>query len=321
MYLLIGDYHANEKDLDDCERLAGYILAILARNHRITPVFLGDLYDTHSVIRAEVQRFWYDFFEKISSHYTIVISGNHDRPTNQSSKANALLAHSSQVELFTEGEMGRVNDVVWIPYCHDPEEFVRICNFYKDIDTVICHQTFQGAQYENGFYAKDGVDQNRIPQAKVISGHIHSTSTLGKVFYPGAPRWRTLSDAKQIERYLYLTDGDFNILEKFPTSPFCSKTVHYELNGKDQNLEFNTKDRYFLDIKGPIAFIKEMQDKYRGKAKIRIFEEKESATLLTESDPLDVSVNKWLANYKSTIPDFQEKIKNDGFFRKFFRNN
>jgi hypothetical protein len=85
--------------------------------------------------------------------------------------------------------------ILFVPYVHDPAEFVQICQQYPEAKTVVCHQTFAGSYFENGFLTPDGVEPNLLPQEQVISGHVHSPQRIGKVWYPGAPRWRTVSDA------------------------------------------------------------------------------------------------------------------------------
>jgi len=64
------------------------------------------------------------------------------------------------------------------------EDGVHALSFHKDEDQFLsklksgkilfCHQTFDGAKFENGFYAPDGFDFSGIKYEKIISGHIHT---------------------------------------------------------------------------------------------------------------------------------------------------
>lgn len=321
MYLFIGDYHATEKELDDCERLAKYIIDILRSDTALVPVFLGDLYDTHGIIRAEVQKFWYDLFN-LMPRKPIVITGNHDIPTNRHSSANSLLAHADHITLVAKNSMYAHEGNVFASYFTDKELFIKECNKYKETN-LVAHQTFSGAKYENGFPAKDGIEANLVPQTKIISGHIHTASSFGKVTYVGAPRWRSFFDANQKERFIYKMDRDLNIVERYPTSSICRVMHHFVVKeGEPLEIHPNLKDVYNIDIHGSQDFIKKQQPQYKF-ARIRIFEEeKEFATYISESDPLNVSVTKWANNYqpKNTHKDlFLEELKKDDFYGKFFK--
>jgi len=97
---------------------------------------------------------------------------------------------------------------VAVPYYSDPVEFVREVTEAKktqtEADVLFCHQTFSGFEQGTGFYSKDSVDPNDVPFKLVISGHIHKPMKIGKVWYPGSPRWRTLTDAEVEKRAIWL---------------------------------------------------------------------------------------------------------------------
>ena len=324
--LLVGDVHAVEKDLADCQSLIDYIDSIVKENHCI-PVFLGDLYDSHAIIRAEVQRFWYDAFKKLTeTEVVMVLAGNHDKPNNKSSNASALLAHIGEhVEVaFADTPIKGIRgsffkDTLFMGYYDDHEKMIKLAN-ESDCKYLICHQTFSGAQYENGFFAKDGIDQNLFKQEKIISGHIHKEAILGKVLYPGSPRWRNISDATMEERYLYLVDEDLNCIKKYPTSPVCSR-IHRLQDTQESPLSsqvFIEKDRYHIDIKGDREFTLNRKSLYPN-CKVSVCETKVQPTaILSTQDPLPVSLNKWLNQFnpKNTYnEDFKNKIKQDPFFK------
>lgn len=195
-------------------------------------VLLGDLFDTMSHVRLEVMAFWRDAIRRArrsSAGSTIVLVGNHDR-------SNDGLEHA--LWPYGQGEEATIIDapqilqgVLFLPHMADPAEFVRLCRAHPT-RTVVCHQTFDGAQYENGFYAgADAVDPAAIPQDQVISGHIHKPGRYGKVWYVGAPRWRTASDANE-ERAVWCVDHapDGSIVAAVPrdTARWCRRIVQLE---------------------------------------------------------------------------------------------
>jgi DNA repair exonuclease SbcCD nuclease subunit len=321
-YLLVGDVHATEKDLNDCQELLKLILDTISRTGAM-PIFMGDLYHTHSIVRIEVQKFWADAFAKMNvlGVKPIVIMGNHDSPTGAYTGVNALILHKFQATVVLPEEPFNRGDFMAIAYHRHGDAFIVEANKPEhQAPVLLCHATFDGAQYENGFYAKDGIDQAKIPHVKIISGHIHKTSLIGKVLYIGSPRWLTISDSEQEERWLFLVDDEFNFLEKIPTSPVC-RVIHRLIDTEDAplgNIDFCKKDHYIVDIHGRLEFINVRKSLYRGKARVRTFEKKENATaILKESDPLNVSLVKWLKAYSTKYLDkekFIQKIKEDLFY-------
>lgn len=321
-YLLIGDVHATEKDLDDCRSLLSLILETV-RYTGAVPIFMGDLYHTHSIVRIEVQKFWADAFSKINELGVkpVVLMGNHDAPTGRYNNVNALMLHKFQATIVVPESPLIAEDFTAIAYHRDIDAFIDETKAHTS-HVLLCHQTFDGAMYENGFYAKDGIHQTLVPAEKIISGHIHTTGVIGKVLYIGSPRWLTISDSEQEERWLWLVDQNFNFIDKIPTSPVC-RVIHKLIDSEEKPLEgyeFLEKDHYIVDIYGRPEYINSRKNLYRGKARVRTFEKKENATaILKESDPLNVSLNKWLEAYKPKYLDkesFTNRIKDDFFYGK-----
>jgi DNA repair exonuclease SbcCD nuclease subunit len=209
--LLVGDVHATPEELGDCRRLIDFVAKTAQENGVDYIVFMGDIYNTHNVMRVEVLAFWKDAFEKLYKicRDVIVLVGNHDY-AGEGLPIHALLAHDTQV-LVVDKPCNFDLGILFLPYMSSREAFVEACEYEKAAQstgpTVLCHQTFEGSTYENGMYAPDGVDPNLIPQTTVISGHIHTPQSFGKVMYIGAPRWRTLSDAN-VERAIWIYDFD-----------------------------------------------------------------------------------------------------------------
>jgi DNA repair exonuclease SbcCD nuclease subunit len=201
--LWIGDVHARYTDLDDCRILIDIICNSIETYRPNLIVFLGDQYHTHGVVSTEVQKFWKESFDRIGKYPgdKKVIVGNHDKPGNANLSSHSLQCHTgvSIIDVPTEE-----NGILYMPYYHDKQAFIDVCLKSK-AKTVVCHQTFSGVSY-GGFTPTDAIDVELIPQTRIVSGHIHSPMSFGKVWYPGSPRWLTLSDAN-IERFIYFEDG------------------------------------------------------------------------------------------------------------------
>lgn len=310
-YLIVGDYHAEPSDLEDCRRLADFIVE-KAKEQQAIVVFTGDQYHTHAIIHAEVQLFWCELYSRLQNEAfgSISLVGNHDKPGSASSKASAMLAHTAQTDVVRDPLPG-TNSVLFLPYYDNKDEFVAACKKHPT-HTLICHQTFDGSKYDNGFYAKDAIDPNLIPQKLVISGHIHTPQEFGKVWYVGAPRWRTLSDA-DVERAIWLVviDGNGNIYQKqsFDTGAVCRKIrtfVDREENWTDSDGEvwappfMNTKkDEWNVDIYGSAAYIETRVGIYKMLGcRIRTFRTDVEQADVKESDGFNVAYEKFMEEFK-----------------------
>jgi DNA repair exonuclease SbcCD nuclease subunit len=276
--LIVGDPHVTAEELRDSECLLELVRDTAEGENVDAILFLGDLYHTHSIVNVEVMAFWRRWFVELAKSSSIfVLLGNHDMPGNESSKAHALMAHEDQervtvvdtprtFELVTDGA------IAFVPYMSNSLEFLKAATALGG-KTLICHQTFTGSRFDNGMYAPDGADSNLLPQEFVISGHIHTPQSFGKVWYPGAPRWRTLSDAN-VSRAIWLVtfDDSGKIVDKksFDTGGACRqirfcKVTPVEHEGqlvpafeprvelKDGNPIAGVDWRF--DIEGPSAFV------------------------------------------------------------------
>ena len=223
--LLVGDVHATVESLEDCWRLMEFVGQKAEEHKPDYVVFLGDQYDDHAIVNVQVQRFWLDVFTGLSCK-TIALVGNHDRPNDTSVVAHSMQVHKEQILVIDRPIP--VGGVLFCPYYADPAQLVEVCKSnFPYIPMVVCHQTFQGAQYENGFYAKDALDSNLLPQEIIISGHIHTPARFGKIWYPGSPRWLTWADAN-INRFIYLFDTETKEIQGWPTRKTCR--VLYKVN-------------------------------------------------------------------------------------------
>lgn len=298
-YLFVGDPHAEPHDLADCLALARYVIR-LAREHKATLVVAGDLYHTHAVIHAEVQYFWWAFYEacrKVGVR-AITIKGNHDAPGTEGSKATALLAHTGQCTTVLYGPYVE-SGLLFCPYGAGAQ-LVEWSGAHPECPTLFCHQTFDGSRYENGFFAGDGVDPNLITQSMVISGHIHEPQAFGKVWYPGAPRWRTLSDANT-DRAVWLLEFEAGRLVRrtpFDTGAVCRRILQgVDTPGAplDPDKRPAAKDVYHVTIAGPRAWLTERRPLFEGWARVRtVCTEARASVRVRESEGVGVAFGKWL---------------------------
>lgn len=302
--LFVGDPHVVPAEFKDCWRLIDLIMEVRKTQWVDYVCFLGDLYHNHEVVHAEVMLFWRQAFEQIDVPM-IVIKGNHDQPNSKVTQASSLLAHEGAVGVtIVHNEPYAIDWVGFIPYASTQEQFVAWANHpnVAKCHTLVCHNTFRGATYENGTPAHDFYEQTLAPQKTIISGHIHTPMTLEgspKVIYPGAPRWRTVSDAN-VDRNLLLVSFEDKIewTKSIPTSEHCAPYFHLVDDETDplEGLTPKTNARYVIDLKGSPAWIKARVALYPF-ARIRTFPTSKAISL-KESDGLDVSLANWVDQYQ-----------------------
>lgn len=217
--LLVGDPHVVPDELDDAGRLLDFVEEVADKTEPDFVVFLGDQYHTHAVVRLEVLDFWKRRLQT-ESYRSLMLVGNHDRPNDQNLKIHGLPETSSNHVVFEAEDIGGVR---FLPWYHSNDEFTSKA---AGAEIVVCHQTFNGSKYENGMWAPGGVEPDAVPAKMVIGGHLHSPQEFGHVWYPGAPRWRTMSDVN-IDRNIWLFDTKTFERQGFSTRGHCNALYEF----------------------------------------------------------------------------------------------
>lgn len=278
--LRIGDPHVMVSNLSNSQALIDFVVST-AKEEAVDQIeFLGDLFHTHAVKRIEVEHFWYHALSKCSEivgkNSVVVLVGNHDQPGSKEKEQemNALNVFKD-LALIANKPMTVRNNIAYIPYMSDKDAFLKASAELYDkgaTKLLIAHQTFTGATYENGFYAEDGIEPDLVHQENIISGHIHKQQQLGKCFYPGTPKWDTMSDAnedKGIWIFEHNTDGSIKdkkfISTKDIVTPIYKHT--YEEGGEEPVLTEGARN--YLELVGKAAWITKMKKKYKGKCQIK----------------------------------------------------
>ena len=302
-WLLIGDPHAVADELDDCRRLIDGVAETIRVEKPDYVLFMGDQHHNHAIMHIEVMAFWREAFRKLGTIgppiYALV--GNHDMPGDGVSPNHAMLAYEGLPGIFIVDKPTRVDGLLLLPYRHHNNDFtndVLSC----DNRVVLCHQTFNGGKYENGFYAQNGCPLEGLRDRWFISGHIHTPQAFENVTYVGAPRWRTLSDVG-VNRALVLVELEKNqepkFLKLFDTGKWCQKLVHLvdrqEEPLTDQSL--NPAWKYIIDIHGDEAFIKARKPGWAG-ARVRTFKTQSTTKPVSESMGIGKALMAFLDGYK-----------------------
>lgn len=273
--LILGDPHVMVTNLEESERLLQFTLEQAKANKVDRLILMGDLFHTHANVRVEVLEFWNRWFSTLSETIeTFVLVGNHDQIGNYTSKSHALSVFNNQFEkVFIISHPISFGVFGFIPYIHDKIEFVKEANRLtaEGAKTLFVHQDLDGAQYENGFYAPDGVKQEDLNCDLIIGGHIHKRSRFGKVILPGTARWLTSSD-KNEDKGLWLAEFDEEgkiLKEEFlDTSHVCIPIYAYQFKEGEAEPIIPIGSRASVELIGSSEWVSKNKAKFKGIASI-----------------------------------------------------
>lgn len=201
-----GDPHGNINNIDVFKQYLCTLAKLEEQSDII--IILGDLFHNHSIVRVEILNLWLSYLKNVKIPYYLMV-GNHDLPSSNISAFKSI--HALEGFKFLENVMvvddvGAISNkqhnvnLGFIPYCHDAKTFNEKIILLKDVDYLFCHQTFNGAKYDNGFYAPDGLPVELVSQFKlVISGHIHTQQQFANIWYPGSPYAMNFNDANSLK--------------------------------------------------------------------------------------------------------------------------
>lgn len=282
--LRIGDPHVMVSNIKESVKLIDFAIKTAQERGVNTIEILGDLFHTHAVMRVEVVDFWqrmFDRFEEEGLKIRVLI-GNHDQPGSREKEQlmNALnifdtkdnSVHSHRIII---NKPMVVDGIAYIPHMSDKEAFLRASKeLYEQGATklLIAHQTFTGAQYDNGFYAEDGIDPALASQEAIISGHIHANQQIGKCDYLGTAKWDNMSDAnkdKGIWIYTHAEDRSVVSKEFISTSEVLTPIYKHTIIEGEEEKKLYENARNYVELVGKSAWITKMKKKYKGKAQIK----------------------------------------------------
>lgn len=321
--LFIGDLHAMPANYEDTGIILDYAKELVRENPTIVRVvFLGDLFHTHSVVRQEIAHFVRrkirEIFEQRGTQI-FILAGNHDGSSPSSVELNAIRMvfdgdrHVTIVDSELEGH--QEGPFFMVPFIGDNEQFVKTCQAFPD-KILVCHQTVKGACYENRSLAPGGVDQSRLPQRRIISGHIHLEQRVDRVFYPGTPRALTASEHNE-DKGLWVYNDENDEWLKYSLNGKVKCFVRYDIEqGKEQDdmlaqQQWNPKDDVRVCIHGTETFYREMLTKYeRLAAKVKFIPDiRKDLKKKVDIDSEGGSVNKSLHRYVHKIYDADDNMK------------
>ncbi len=329
--LVIGDPHVTVEDMADAHKLMDLVEKTVVDYDIQNAIFLGDLHNNFAVTNVRVTGFWRERLKRLKARKedlsVILIKGNHDMLGDGSSYPHALIAYEDLAWIADKPLQS--HGTLYLPYYADPNLFLEEVAKYPDTKLIFCHQEFNGAMYDNGFYAPNGVDPKKLT-AKVISGHIHTPQTLGdNVWYPGAPRWRHYNDAN-IDRSIVIIDrtldGSYSVTHRISTDSHCRKIWARTIepsNALDPLPPINDKDEYRFRIHGDAHFVKD----FLRNIDLRGYKNVHTSTIITEeyiprvreSDGIEVAFMKYVNAFKGKNGTNTEQLKDIAIKRLYVK--
>ena len=247
---------------------------------------VGDLFHTHNIVRLEVLEFWDGWLDTLVVDPQIdiyVLIGNHDKGSTDEFAFSAIsvFKHMRHKNLKI-CELPRVDGpFAYVSYYHNPETFVEVANRCAEqgAKVLVCHQTFDGSQYENGFYAPDGIDPSKLKFDLIMSGHIHTTQNLKNiatgqtVVYPGTPKWDTTSDANE-DKGIWMFEHDDKtgalLSQKLlSTAHVVTKIVHLTWKEGEQLEPIPANAKVSIELIGSSAWVTKESENLKGQYPLR----------------------------------------------------
>ena len=192
--LISGDPHGKANNLQVFQAYLEQLRKAWTENEVDYVVILGDLFNSHAIIRSEVLNVWSKYLDTILVHH-ILIKGNHDE-TAPGSNIHALVAFKDKSDVTVIDETLELHNtnLVFMPFYKEFSKFQK--NLPNKGGILFCHQTFEGAQFENGFYCPNGFPIKSVANFNlVVCGDIHKEQQVGNVWYSGTPYQMNFNDA------------------------------------------------------------------------------------------------------------------------------
>lgn len=322
--LMVGDAHVTVDELDDAGRLLDLVEEVVELEKPDIVVFMGDQHHNHAVVRIEVLDFWRKRLNRLPRKGIFMLVGNHDRSTNQTLDMNSLAYDCNVIRKLASvciaprpydhvsvDDPNWPSDVFLMPWVPDAQ-FAKAIEAVPDNAILLCHQTFNGAMYENGFYAPDGVDPKIVARFKrVFSGHIHKPQSFANIEYVGAPRWRIMSDANE-RRALVLYDTQIHMKKYFDTSKHCTPILRLEDREGDATSVDSIPEhaRKYVDIFGSSAYCDTRKPIWEEKGfAVATFPVRTVSTTVSESQGIDRALQNHLEEFQPPFGTSKEVLK------------
>ena len=174
-----------------------------------TIVDMGDTFDSRKGVDfsslAWAKNNYYDRLEKMGCDIHTIV-GNHTayyKNTNDVNAVDLLLREYENVKIYSEATDIKIDNlnILLVPWINSENEKMTLDAIDNSKSRcVMGHLEFKGFRIHRGFVMDQGTDVKLFDKFdRVYSGHYHTRSDDGKVFYLGNPYemyWNDLSDTR-----------------------------------------------------------------------------------------------------------------------------
>lgn len=305
--LRVGDPHIRPSNIEEADRLMGFVKQVVIGGKVDRLEILGDLFHTHAVIRLEVLEFWNKWLQVFRDIVeTVVLVGNHDMTgdyNNTGSHALTVFKRLQNEKLRIIDAPTQIGIFGYVPYIHGEPAFENAVRHLASTGSkvLVCHAEFSGSQYDNGFYAPHGFNPDTVPFDTIISGHIHKEQVIagGKVDYPGTPKWDTASDAneqKGIWLYEHAADGKVVTRDRISTAHVCTPIVSFVwLEGQPEPV-IPEGAKVSVELVGTSTWIAKKKTALKGKVSV-------SSKFTDKKEKTERKAGNSLENYMANLYD------------------
>jgi UDP-2,3-diacylglucosamine pyrophosphatase LpxH len=227
-WVVFSDVHVSRKTKDIALETLKHVHAIAAKENRGI-LFLGDFWHHRGALPVETLN---EIIRELAkwTQPTIMLVGNHDQ-VNVNGSVHALevlrMCNPEKICVFDEPRVWR--GAMWLPYRKDQEMMRRTVEelmerhskkrssnvavaVEEEIKTVFCHADVMGANVNQTFQMKNGVDSKETFSEgieSIISGHYHKPHFVerdSRVRYVGSPYQISRAEKNQEKHLLFLND-------------------------------------------------------------------------------------------------------------------
>ena len=179
----------------------------LEENGITTVVHMGDIFDSRKSIDYQSLE-WAKrvVFEPLKKYKVYAITGNHDcyyKDTNYVNSPELLLKDYTNIKTYSKAIEIKIDKlkILLLPWINS-ENYEETSNLIKKTKTKIAmgHLELNGFRATRGHMMETGMDVNIFDKfEKVFSGHFHTRSSDGKIYYLGNPYemfWNDVNDKR-----------------------------------------------------------------------------------------------------------------------------
>jgi hypothetical protein len=297
--------HVKPDSIDECKALMSWIASLCSQVGAV-PVLMGDQMDTHGSVRVEVLHFWtwvyYELFPLNKIDRSVSLIGNHD--LNYACTMSSMIPFTGVTHLVGAYPELIEGGIYGIGFVKSSDDFVkRVNELPADAKLVLCHQEFNGAMYESGFYAPAGVQPGQLrPGVKFVSGHVHLKQEVGnQILYVGTPRQINRSDSDPDKSVWHLDDSGHLTPIRVPDE-VVGRFARIAVREGQEIPAISVPGKTFVDIYGSLDFIKKTMKTLPEEVRVRTFPDRQASTPkeFKESEGIGQALGRYVDLYAST---------------------